>query len=338
MCVCLGKLSSVSMSVIVGEYESEFESEYDIGGRCSICLKQLMDVECDVECDDISILKCGHRFHTTCISNWLSIVDSCPICRMKCNSLISVSSSSSSSSVTTSTSTSTSSSVTTSSNTPVGTSSSVSATSSSSPMSSPQVASSISFCPLSSSVSTVLSVCRCNTGNCQSKCDDNNSTSVVNKASNILLDKCVYISLTIIGDKKTVYLVVKIPKVDSKSKIPKVDSPEVCISNINDNINDNRPTILGCVTNSLSPPCEPKSGGYTICIKLPNNDKYNRRFNKTDRIGDLLNYIKMLPGTKHLNIRTLNFRNKNGSIACLNNSVYEVGLLDGSIIDLQRSV
>lgn len=183
-----------------------------------------------------------------------------------------------------------------------------------------------------------MSVCRCDTVRCQSECDDSNSTSVVDKSSNILLDKCVYISFKIIGDKKNVYLVVKIPKVDNKSVIPKVDSPEVCISNINDNINDNRPTILGGVTNSLSPPCEPKSGGYTIYINLPNNNKYSRRFNKTDRIGDLLNYIKMLPGTKHLNIRNLNFRNKNGSIACLNNSIYEVGLLDGSIIDLQRSV
>ena len=41
---------------------------------CSICLDSLED--------DISVLKCGHQFHTTCIEQWKKKSETCPICRL----------------------------------------------------------------------------------------------------------------------------------------------------------------------------------------------------------------------------------------------------------------
>ena len=100
----------------------------------------------------------------------------------------------------------------------------------------------------------------------------------------------------------------------------------------------NRSLSEGLVYNGvLSPPCEPKRGGYKLYINLPNGKQYSRLFNSRDRIGDLLNYIRMISDGDNLNIANLNFRNRTGSIACLNNSICEVGLLDGSVIELQRS-
>ena len=42
---------------------------------CSVCL---IDYE---ETDDISIIKCGHFFHTKCIQEWTTYKTNCPVCR-----------------------------------------------------------------------------------------------------------------------------------------------------------------------------------------------------------------------------------------------------------------
>jgi hypothetical protein len=42
--------------------------------ECSICLEPMSD-------KDSEFLECVHRFHTTCLNQWLEISDQCPICR-----------------------------------------------------------------------------------------------------------------------------------------------------------------------------------------------------------------------------------------------------------------
>lgn len=41
--------------------------------ECSICLE-------NIEEDSKKIVKCGHMFHTECISKWLEAHDKCPLC------------------------------------------------------------------------------------------------------------------------------------------------------------------------------------------------------------------------------------------------------------------
>lgn len=45
---------------------------------CSICL-----VSYDHPYDIVSVLKCGHVFHTDCVSSWLNQRDTCPLCRQQ---------------------------------------------------------------------------------------------------------------------------------------------------------------------------------------------------------------------------------------------------------------
>jgi hypothetical protein len=45
---------------------------------CSICQKEFKYTD-----NDSGLLRCGHRFHETCISDWITINDTCPICRKK---------------------------------------------------------------------------------------------------------------------------------------------------------------------------------------------------------------------------------------------------------------
>ncbi len=42
---------------------------------CPICLVSLS------RNDDAAELSCGHRYHTSCISNWMDRSDQCPMCR-----------------------------------------------------------------------------------------------------------------------------------------------------------------------------------------------------------------------------------------------------------------
>ncbi|KAK0571815.1 hypothetical protein LWI29_021958 [Acer saccharum] len=49
-----------------------------IDGVCSVCLE---DFHTDLAGKQVP---CGHVFHATCISTWLSICNSCPLCRSRC--------------------------------------------------------------------------------------------------------------------------------------------------------------------------------------------------------------------------------------------------------------
>ena len=45
-----------------------------INEECSICLESSDDT-------DFVLLNCGHKFHTSCLANWLINKRNCPICR-----------------------------------------------------------------------------------------------------------------------------------------------------------------------------------------------------------------------------------------------------------------
>ena len=46
-------------------------------GYCSICLEDYLETNLDA----YEIKKCHHKFHKKCISNWIKIKKSCPLCR-----------------------------------------------------------------------------------------------------------------------------------------------------------------------------------------------------------------------------------------------------------------
>ena len=48
-------------------------------GYCSICLDGIL---CEQK---ITILPCTHKFHSTCVDNWLLIKAVCPICKTRIN-------------------------------------------------------------------------------------------------------------------------------------------------------------------------------------------------------------------------------------------------------------
>ena len=47
-----------------------------IGCECLICLNQFN------ENDKVSLIKCGHVYHSKCLSLWFIKKKSCPICRV----------------------------------------------------------------------------------------------------------------------------------------------------------------------------------------------------------------------------------------------------------------
>ena len=69
--------------------------------NCIICLEKFEEtneeaVELNINDDDcksvklikekeVSVLNCGHQFHTNCIANWLKKINTCPICRQIAN-------------------------------------------------------------------------------------------------------------------------------------------------------------------------------------------------------------------------------------------------------------
>ena len=48
-------------------------------GHCSICLD---NIACEQK---VTILPCTHKFHSTCVDNWLLIKAVCPICKTRIN-------------------------------------------------------------------------------------------------------------------------------------------------------------------------------------------------------------------------------------------------------------
>ena len=45
---------------------------------CPICL-----IKYEHPYDIVSVLKCGHIFHTDCVANWLNQKNNCPLCRQQ---------------------------------------------------------------------------------------------------------------------------------------------------------------------------------------------------------------------------------------------------------------
>ncbi|KAK2645567.1 hypothetical protein Ddye_020762 [Dipteronia dyeriana] len=52
-------------------------------GVCSVCLEDFDQTEIFPAADGKQV-PCGHVFHAACISSWLSICNSCPLCRSQC--------------------------------------------------------------------------------------------------------------------------------------------------------------------------------------------------------------------------------------------------------------
>ncbi|KAL5768749.1 hypothetical protein ACOSP7_015291 [Xanthoceras sorbifolium] len=48
-------------------------------GVCSVCMEDFQ-----IEIFPGKQVPCGHVFHAACISTWLSICNSCPLCRSQC--------------------------------------------------------------------------------------------------------------------------------------------------------------------------------------------------------------------------------------------------------------
>ncbi|KAI9190883.1 hypothetical protein LWI28_000221 [Acer negundo] len=53
-------------------------------GVCSVCLEDFDQREIFPAAAAGKQVPCGHVFHAACISTWLSICDSCPLCRSRC--------------------------------------------------------------------------------------------------------------------------------------------------------------------------------------------------------------------------------------------------------------
>ena len=60
----------------LSKYVVKLEEKEEIN-ECTICLEDLD------KNSSVSVLKCGHEFHTSCIKDWMKIKKTCPICRKK---------------------------------------------------------------------------------------------------------------------------------------------------------------------------------------------------------------------------------------------------------------
>ncbi|KAK9477897.1 hypothetical protein V1514DRAFT_332798 [Lipomyces japonicus] len=63
----------------IASLPSRILSESEVGGECAICKDDYAEKE------TVTVLPCAHLFHPPCIKHWLSISDSCPICRHPLN-------------------------------------------------------------------------------------------------------------------------------------------------------------------------------------------------------------------------------------------------------------
>lgn len=71
----INKLETVSFSE-ESEGNLNDEAATDNGRCCAICLS---DFE---EGDKLRVMRCSHRFHKSCVDEWLRVNASCPSCRM----------------------------------------------------------------------------------------------------------------------------------------------------------------------------------------------------------------------------------------------------------------
>lgn len=69
-------MKPVSLTYLLSiEAEINFATEADTKNRCTICLNDYAVL------DPTTVLPCDHSFHKACLSNWLSVKKSCPLCR-----------------------------------------------------------------------------------------------------------------------------------------------------------------------------------------------------------------------------------------------------------------
>ena len=52
-------------------------------GNCVICLEPFDDNKEKTPLNKVSTLPCGHKFHTECLTKWLTKENKCPLCRKK---------------------------------------------------------------------------------------------------------------------------------------------------------------------------------------------------------------------------------------------------------------
>lgn len=60
------------------------EADFVTAGDCAICLQGLADwsgFDTEREAVDILQLRCGHRFHSKCLTTWFNVMIACPVCR-----------------------------------------------------------------------------------------------------------------------------------------------------------------------------------------------------------------------------------------------------------------
>ncbi|GMI71254.1 hypothetical protein like AT2G37150 [Hibiscus trionum] len=69
-------LSEDSISKCLAETICHSSDQYQDEGSCVICLEDYKDM------DEVGALKtCGHKYHAPCIKKWLSMKNTCPICK-----------------------------------------------------------------------------------------------------------------------------------------------------------------------------------------------------------------------------------------------------------------
>ncbi|KAK8553783.1 hypothetical protein V6N12_030766 [Hibiscus sabdariffa] len=69
-------LSEDSISKCLDETICHSSDQYHDGSSCVICLEDYKDM------DEVGALKtCGHKYHAPCIKKWLSVKNTCPICK-----------------------------------------------------------------------------------------------------------------------------------------------------------------------------------------------------------------------------------------------------------------
>jgi len=72
---CGRKFNGLYFNQHYDECLKAYQNGDEVVKECSICLLELRTLK------ESHYLNCGHRFHQTCIKDWLSRQNSCPVCR-----------------------------------------------------------------------------------------------------------------------------------------------------------------------------------------------------------------------------------------------------------------